>query len=795
MSSAYPPEPALSGLQGFILTRQWFDTDTGIELVFWTTTPQGAIRCVIPGQEAVFFVAQKHCQDARRLLNSKKGWRIAPLELKNFDHELVSAVYLSSQKILYEARDILTANGIPVLEGDVNPPDRFLMERFITGGIEILSLPKNDANKLQSCHLQSLEFLPSLTCMSVDIETAYGGNELYSIGAYSEDGMRVFMVGETHRPDCPTFLQFYRDEEGVIEAFLDFIQAQDPDVLLGWNIVNFDLRFLQECCDRLRLKFSLGRDTESVSWRKSRAGGNRYFATVPGRVVLDGIEILRSATYHFESFSLDYVARKILNRGKLIDDVDQRGAEITDLFNTDKVALAEYNLEDCRLVWEIFATEKLVDFALQRSQLTGLEISRYGGSVAAFDFLYLPRLHREGYVAPSIGESDAVNVSPGGYVMNSEPGIYEHIVVLDFKSLYPSIIRTFNVDPLALVVAVNENDAIPGFDGGEFSRTHFLLPDLIKKLWNARDKARSTSNTELSQAIKIIMNSFYGVLGTRGCRFYDPRLVSSITKRGHQIIIDSKKYIEDHGYRVIYGDTDSLFVLVTEAESGKVEHLARDLASNLNRWWTEKLKSELGINSCLEIEFETHYHKFLMPMVRGTEKGSKKRYAGMVRSKGNSAEFDLIFKGLESVRSDWSLLARRFQRRLYELIFKEEPYQEFILHTTADLFAGRLNSELILRRRLRRGLHDYVKNIPPHVQAARKLEIFRSKKGLPALYDQGGWIEYLMTVNGPEPRQSSQSAMDYNFYLERQIAPIADSILIFKSTSIRELLDKQIALF
>ena len=153
---------------------------------------------------------------------------------------------------------------------------------------------------------------------------------------------------------------------------------------------------------------------------------------------------------------------------------------------------------------------------------------------------------------------------------------------------------------------------------------------MIENLWRARDEAKATGNRVLSQAIKIIMNSFYGVMGTRGCRFFDTRLVSSITRRGHQIIKESKAYIEEAGFTVIYGDTDSVFVLVDAADPEEVEREGTRLAAGLNAWWQSRLEKEMGLTSCLEIEFETHFHKFLMPTVRGAETGSKKRNADLM---------------------------------------------------------------------------------------------------------------------------------------------------------------------
>jgi DNA polymerase-2 len=588
------------------------------------------------------------------------------------------------------------------------------------------------------------------------------------------------------------------------------------------------------------MKLTLGRcvggEPQAVLWREARERGSakkteRYYATIPGRCALDGIELMRSATYAFENFSLETVAREVLGRGKLIEDVEQRGAEISTLFTEDKEALARYNLEDCKLVWDIFLEEKLIEFAIEKSLLTGLALDRYGGSVAALDFLYLPRLHRRGFVAPALGSGDTTNVSPGGYVLDSEPGIFDNVVVLDFKSLYPSIIRTFHVDPLALALATDEPRPIEGFDGGKFAREGAILPELIATLWAARDRAKLAGDGIMSQAIKIIMNSFYGVLGTSGCRFLDTRLVSSITKRGHQIILDSKRFIEEQGFRVIYGDTDSVFVLIPEkaidVESGEssapavraqaVERISERLATRMTDWWRDRIMMEQGVDSYLEMEFETHFTKFLMPTIRGTDAGSKKRYAGMVRipdSAGDSSRTDLlsenaalvdgiekseryrlVFKGLESVRTDWSPLAREFQRELYRRIFLGEAYAEYLYRLVDDLRAGRLDDKLVFRKRLRRRLDEYVKNVPPHIQAARKAQRARSEQGFVANEAESGWIEYIMTRSGAEPIRFTTQKPDYEFYIERQIEPIADAILGFVGDSMEKLFGRQIGLF
>src|SRR5690606_23301384 len=116
----------------------------------------------------------------------------------------------------------------------------------------------------------------------------------------------------------------------------------------------------------------------------------------------------------------------------------------------------------------------------------------------------------------------------------------------------------------------------------------------------------------------IIMNAFYGVLGTSACRFFDPRLASSITMRGHEIMRQTKLLIERQGYDVIYGDTDSTFVWLKQAHSeADAARIGQELVTHVNAWWQTHLHHEFGLESALELEYETHFCRFLMPTIRG----------------------------------------------------------------------------------------------------------------------------------------------------------------------------------
>jgi DNA polymerase-2 len=316
---------------------------------------------------------------------------------------------------------------------------------------------------------------------------------------------------------------------------------------------------------------------------------------------------------------------------------------------------------------------------------------------------------------------------------------------------------------------------------------------MIETLWQARDVAKKNNEQAFSQAIKIIMNSFYGVLGSSGCRFFDTRLASSITMRGHEIMKQTKVLIEKEGYQVIYGDTDSTFVSLNRRCSKKeADKIGKTLVTKINHWWTEHLLQEYQLTSILELEYETHYQKFLMPTIRGEEKGSKKRYAGLI---GYNEDEKIVFKGLESARTDWTPLSQRFQKQLYQMVFHGECPKSYVRQFVETTLAGQFDDQLVYQKRLRRKLHEYQKNIPPQVRAARLADEINQQLGRPLQYQNKGRIEYLITINGPEPKEYLKSAIDYQHYIDKQLKPVADAILPFIGLDFIRLSEPQLGLF
>ncbi|MDW6003818.1 DNA polymerase II [Vibrio mangrovi] len=787
--------------KGFLLTRHARDINGTTQIELWASTPEGPTQILIHHEKPVCFIpTAKTKYMTRKFSQMEMSVDLKPLPLKSFFHEPLTACYCQTLQESKHIHEVCHQEDVEVLEGDIKLAERYLMERFIRGSFEFTGHMTTQGNVtiVQDAKCRRGEYLPTLKVVSLDLECSEKG-ELYSVGLDSNMDSRVIMVGSPQQTDnehAPV-IQWVENERALLLALVSWFHTYDPDIIIGWNVIDFDFRLLHRRADKHQLRLMLGRNSQSSYFRTS-SQSQQGFVTIPGRVVLNGIDTLKTATYQFPSWSLESVSQTLLNEGKAIHQVHDRMDEINAMFHHDKVRLAIYNLKDCQLVNRIFAHTHLLDFVIQRARLTGIELDRLGGSVASFTNLYLPQLHRAGYVAPNLSSAHW-QASPGGYVMDSIPNLYDSVLVLDFKSLYPSIIRSFLIDPLGLIEGLKQevgpeaHQAVPGFRGGQFHRTKHFLPQMIETLWAARDEAKKNNEKAFSQAIKIIMNSFYGVLGSAGCRFFDTRLASSITMRGHEIMKQTRTLIEEQGYQVIYGDTDSTFVSLGKSyQADEADHIGRQLVAQINQWWDNHLRETYHLNSFLEIEYETHYTKFFMPTIRGADTGSKKRYAGLIQTSDGE---QLIFKGLESARTDWTTLAQRFQQQLYLRIFHGENPCDYIREFVEATLDGQYDQELIYRKRLRRKLHEYQKNIPPQVRAARMADEINQKRGKPLQYQNKGTIEYVITLNGPEPVAYQASKLDYQHYIDKQLRPIADAILPFIGYQFDDLTKPQLGLF
>jgi DNA polymerase elongation subunit (family B) len=793
-----------------------------------------------------FFVRQR---DVARLRTEVPRLVAEPGGLRALGGEPVATVYVTVPGDVPPLRRKLEGLGVECLEADVRFAYRYLIDHGIRGAFEV------DGTHEIRCRLgrvyrnptlRPARWAPRLKILSIDIETSLKGDRLYSIALHMRDFDRVIMVRDGAL-DCAEAVP---SEKAAVQRFLEYLDALDPDVITGWNVVDFDLALLARVARRHGLRFRIGRSDDDFDLRKDASFTRESRAVVFGRQVLDGLSLMRGAFIRLEDYKLETAAQVFLGKGKLISG-DERHIEIEALYRDDPQGLAAYNLHDARLVLEILDRTGLVELAIERSLLTGMQLDRVSAAIASVDSLYLNALRRRGVVAPSVGAGERAAEITGGYVMESKPGLYHNVLVFDFKSLYPSIIRTFNIDPLTYVAdrapelaesvdtreprpsrrsqekgppqgerkaflednttarpeeppcgggvskgarrrgsALSANEA-PGTasvvrapNGACFRRdVAGIIPELLTSLATEREQAKRAGEAVKANAIKILMNSFYGVLGAGASRLFFPAVANAVTHFGQYLIRRAAECAAGKGYEVLYGDTDSLFVDPREAVAEGAFAIGERLRVEIGTAVAETVRNEFGCESFLELEFEKIYRRFFLPEIRGGKVGSKKRYAGLLVGHGSE---EIEFVGLESVRRDWSEVSKRFQHELLQRVFHDQPVQDFIRNFIADLRAGRFDDQLTYKKAIRKELSAYTKTTPPHVKAARK---------------QGGGsgriIAYVMTLQGPEPLGELTAPPDYAHYIEHQIAPVADAVLRFLGTDFESIVQtkKQLALF
>jgi len=664
-------------------------------------------------------------------------------------------------------RDRLAKAGIPTHEADVRFALRLLIDRGIRGAL-LIHGEGHEAEGLglvfEDPEIHPADWTPRLAVLSLDIETDPAARRLLAASLHGCGASEVLLLTPPGHV-CPDGARPFATEKELLAGLSARVRELDPDVLTGWNVVDFDLAVLDRLAARHGIPLELGRGPGTLRLRAEGTG--RRQATIPGRVVLDGIHLLRGAFIRMEDYGLDAVARAVLGEGKLLAG-SGRAEEILRLFEEDRERLVDYNRTDARLALEVLGRLRLVELAVERSRLTGLPLDRVASSIAAFDFLYLSALGRRRIVAPSVRvEVDAVEPQAGGHVLEPLPGLHANVVVLDFRSLYPSLIRTFEIDPLNLVrpeAGQAEADPIVAPNGAAFARRKGILGEILDELMPRREEARRADDRVTSHAIKILMNSFYGVLGTPACRFHDPRLANAITAFGRELLLWCQARIEASGRRVLYGDTDSLFVETGAGDAAAARVVGESLAATLNLDLARYIAERWRVTSRLDLVFDRLYLRLFLPPVRHGTAGARKRYAGLVDSPGGE---HVVFTGMEAVRGDWTDLARDVQRELYARLFTDRPVLEYLREVVADLRKGCLDDRLVYRKSLRKAPEAYTTTTPPHVAAARKME--------------GKWrrgrVAYLITTGGPEPADDRRHPIDHEHYVEKQLRPVAEPVL------------------
>jgi len=692
-----------------------------------------------------------------------------PVEHRTFSGEAVARVQVEVPSDVPALRDRLHAAGIDTFEADVRFAVRYLIERDIKGGCEIegsASAGKGVTWIFDNPVLRPADVTVEPRVLAFDIETDSKGERLLAISMYAPGLDAVLIVDGAERP-MPEKATRCVNEYAALDAFCARVREFDADVLTGWNTIDFDLTVLERIAFRVRHRLELGRDSTPLRLRKPEGYFGSGQASIPGRLVLDGIDLLRGAFIRMDDYSLDAVAREVLGEGKAVaGDVRDRIGEIVHNYRHDLPAFALYARTDARLAYQIVEKLDVVRLAFARSKLTGMTPDRVAASIASFDFLYLSELERLKIVAPSVRSSDSrVHAAQqGGHVLEPLTGMHRNVWVFDFKSLYPSLIRTFNIDPLSYVAdPAGTTQLIETPGGGAFRRSPAILPRMLDELFPRREAAKRAGDSVAGHAIKILMNSFYGVLGTPACRFYNPALANAITGMGKEMLLWSKSWFEAAGFVVLYGDTDSLFVHSGMDDPESAAARGPQLAAALTKEVAAYIEQRWRVPSKLELKFEKLYLKLFLPRARHSTRGASKRYAGLRH--GATAD-SVEFVGMEVVRRDWTALAKQVQRELYQRLFTDQAVDVYLADIVRRVRSGELDEALVYRKNLRKDAEEYTATTPPHVAAARK-----------STQSSGRLVSYVITTGGPEPVDNVEHPLDREHYIVKQVRPVAEPVL------------------
>ena len=760
---------------GFILYLTYEVREDTTVAQYYGRLDNGETFLVELPRKPYFYIRASDEEAANDLINDLE---LAESALHTFAEEPVTKLLTKKPRDAPSIRNKLHDNNIPTYEADIRFSYRQLIDEQFTTNITIngtyttgervdrvYNNPELSTSKTQETKLNVLSF---------DIETNKQADKLWSVALATSDGEEAaFIVGQ-ESPNAHTC----NDEKELLEELNKTILALDPDIITGWNVIDFDLDVLQKKYREHDVAFDWSRDkNRPVSLRVEKDFMRDSSADITGRVVLDGIHLLKWNFVDLDSYSLESAAKKYTDEQKIFTGKN-RYQQISDSYKNNPEEFINYNLQDAKLVLEILNNSTTLELTKKRSALTGLPLDRVKASIASLDMVYLPRLHKRGYVAPTSGYARKDHGITGGFVMDSQPGIYDNILVLDFKSLYPSVMRTLNVDPLSYAPGIEQETSdehyVRAENGACFRQEDGILPEILAELFEERQQATKQGDSLARFAIKILMNSFFGVLASPNCRFFSMEVSNAITHTGQHLIKTTAQQIQQQGYEVIYSDTDSAFVNPACTDSEQAKKIGEAIQEETNAFFNEYAQTRYCRESHLELEFEKLYVRFLMPQTRSGA-GSKKRYAGLLVEDG---EERIDVTGLELVRRDWTDLAKDFQRELLNLIFKDEDPAQYIKEVVAQLRAGALDDKLVYTKALRKPLDAYTKTTPPHVKAARLIDGLLTTN----------LIEYVQTVDGPEPVGAVQHSLDYEHYLDKQLEPIADAILVFYGTNMSDVL-------
>ena len=618
---------------------------------------------------------------------SDQGWTVTSADILFFQRLLLD---LDLGPHIMMTGEVLWADE-RAPEGAKTPEntDRELAERRIQeiGGSGIYPL-----DMIVSCDLDGLKrtdpFPAPFVTMSFDLETSITNNTILCAAAVID------------RAGVRTEYPIIGAETEILEKLTDVVRSEDPDFITGYNIDNFDLPRMEERSEYIDTESEMDRatllgwgrvpvnETETKrGWRKpGRAFPNREqnrVWTIKGRIPLDAWWQARQ-TLRPQRESLRYVSRLLWPDDEEMQKMDIDASRMDEEWAERPDEVLEYCVRDTVLPLDILDKMKAIarKEALASVALTTVDIAATSTTSRWIDSLVIRLADRSGVAVPNTNQGPRKQGKiAGGYVHEVEPGVKPWVVVLDFKSMYPSIMISNNICSTTLVRDGSEDEShivSPVTNTRYISKKERsgLVPQLLQELMNSRDRhkaALAKANQEgdqseaflqdqLQYAVKILMNSFYGVFASSFYRFTHPSLGASITEWARHNIKEIISKVEEDGDEVVYSDTDSIFVIapVEGAPMNKPPG-----GEDLEIWEKTKVTTlEFGKSLAerftregAELEFETALSSFF-------SHGAKKRYVGRVIWPRE----EMLIRGYEVRRTDSFQLLSDTMTDMFEMI-------------------------------------------------------------------------------------------------------------------------------
>ncbi|WP_224269786.1 DNA-directed DNA polymerase [Haloprofundus salinisoli] len=588
-------------------------------------------------------------------------------------------------------------------EADILFPNRFLIDKDINGGIRVPDRRLDD-NVLQVAHgeVVAADVDADLRVNTFDIEVddrngfPEDGEEpiicLTSHDSYRDEYVAWLYEapdGDGQTPDAladyapydertDIDVRTFDEEEAMLDAFVSYIEETDPDVLTGWNFEDFDAPYFLDRLEKLDAFTDYDLRIERLSrvnevWRSGWGGPN-----VKGRVVFDLLYAYKKTQFsELESYRLDAVGELELDVGK-----ERYAGSIGDLWEEDPTRLLEYNVRDVELCVEIDRKQEVIPFWDEVRTFVGCLLEDAPTAGDAVDVYVLHKAHGE-FVLPTKGQQEAEEFE-GGAVFDPITGVKENVTVLDLKSLYPMCMVTINASPETKVGPDYEGETYRAPNGTRFRREpDGMMREMIDDLLTEREEKKTLRNEHnpgssayeqydrQQAAVKVIMNSLYGVSGWDRFRLYDKENAAAITATGREVIDFTQTAANEIDYEVAYGDTDSV-MLALGPDVSKTEAIEQsfEIEEHINARYDDFAREELDADEHrFQIEFEKLYRRFF-------QAGRKKRYAGHIVWKEGKDVDDIDITGFEYKRSDIAPITKRVQKQVIEMIVTGEDAPE-----------------------------------------------------------------------------------------------------------------------